>query len=63
MTTPKPAARREDSRVPADAPIRQYRKVTLSRDEYEAIRSGLSLDDVRRYRAGIVASDARQEGE
>jgi len=63
MTTPstrRPSKDASSYRVAPDAPIRSYRKVTLSRDEWDALRSGQTIEQVKLGRKEIMA---RKEGE
>ena len=66
MTTPtarRPSREATSYKVAKDAPIRRHQSISLTREEHDALRLGLTVADVRRYRAGIVAADARQGGE
>ena len=64
VSQPKTRGLKSSFVVAKDAPIRQHQPISLTREEYDALRLGITVADVRRAsRQGIVASDARQEGE
>ena len=59
MTPPTPTPAR--ARVPRDAPIRRWEPAQFSRDEWDALKAGLTIEQVKASRARILATDA-QEG-
>ena len=61
MTNPKPPAR-PDSRVPQDAPVRRWQPAQLSRDQWDALKAGLTIEQVRLSSSRIMASDAKEAG-
>lgn len=64
MTTPNPRRATKEPRatVPADAPVRGYRAISLTRDEWEAARTGQTIEQVKAARTRILATDAREPG-
>ena len=59
--TPKPPAR-VDSRVPASAPIRRWQPAQFSRDQWDALKAGLTIEQVKASRSRILATDAKEAG-
>ena len=48
--------------VPADAPIRGWKPTILPREQYECLRLGVTIDELRASKARILAADAKEAG-